>query len=346
VRAVESHLEAFETVFDQQGTDVAGLRQALAGLLDAPPEAFAFPRNTTEAMSWVAGGLDLERGGQILMTDEEHVGGRMPWEAAARRHGLEVVYVPLPVPARSADEIIERWLRAVTPRTRVAMITHVVFANGLLQPVRELCAEFRRRGIITAIDGAHPPGLLRLSLRELGCDFYCSSPHKWLLAPKGSGLFYARDEMAERLWPVIVSGGWDDTSLKAARFDHLGTRNDSLLAGFKAALDFHQALGPDRVYARIRQLGERLYAALQRIDGLTLTSPAHPSLRTALVSFTLRGWTSDEIIQELWRRGPVRVRHVAEHQLRWVRLSTHVYNTEEEVDRVAGLLADLARERR
>jgi selenocysteine lyase/cysteine desulfurase len=146
VEATEGHLEAFETVFEQRAADIAGLRAALGELLDAPADSFAFPRNTTEAMSWVAGGLDLARGGEILMTDQEHVGGQMPWEAAARRHGLTVRYVRLPVPARSAQQVHDAWMREVTPRTRVAMITHVTFSNGLIQPVRELCAEFGRRG--------------------------------------------------------------------------------------------------------------------------------------------------------------------------------------------------------
>jgi selenocysteine lyase/cysteine desulfurase len=342
VEATVRHLQAFETVFDQQGVDMDGLRGALSRLLDAPPESFAFPRNTTEAMSWVAGGLDLERGGEILLTDQEHVGGFCPFEAAARRHGLDIVKVRLPVPARSAEEVYDAWMRAVSPRTKVAMITQVIFANGLIQPVAELCAEFRRRGIVTAIDGAHPPGLLRLSLRELGCDFYCSSPHKWLLAPKGCGLFHASEEWSARLWPVVVSGGWDDVALKAARFDHLGTRNDSLLAGFKAAMDYHEQLGPDRVYGRIRELGERLYAGLARIGGVELKSPTDSRLRSALISFTVRGWETPALIQELWRRGQVRVRHVAEHELNWVRLSTHVYNTPQEVDTVVGLVREIA----
>ena len=342
VEATVRHLQAFETVFDQQGVDMDGLRGALSRLLDAPPESFAFPRNTTEAMSWVAGGLDLERGGEILLTDQEHVGGYCPWEAAARRHGLDLVKVRLPVPARSADEVFDAWMRAVTPRTKVAMITHVVFSNGLRQPVNELCAEFRRRGIVTAIDGAHPPGLLRFSLADMGCDFYCSSPHKWLLAPKGCGLFHASEEWSQRLWPTIVSGGWDDVSLKAARFDHLGTRNDSLLAGFKAAMDYHEQLGPDRVYVRIRELSERLYAGLSGIGGVDLKSATNPQLRSGLIAFTVRGWETPALIQELWRRGPVRVRHVAEHELNWVRLSTHIYNTTQEVDTVVGLVRELA----
>jgi isopenicillin-N epimerase len=346
VEAVIRHMQAFETVFDAQGVDLAALRTAVGSLLGAPPHSFAFTRNTTEAMNWVAAGLELEPGTEVLMTDHEHVGGRCPWEMNARRGRWTISRVPLPVPARSADEVMERWSRAITSRTRVAMISHVTFTNGLIQPVKDLCAMFRRQGIITVIDGAHPPGMLRTDLTDLGCDFYCSSPHKWLLAPKGTGLLYISEPWLDRLWPTIASGGWDDLAAKGERFDRVGTRNDSLLAGFKAALEFHESIGRDRVERRVRELGDRLYDGLVRLDGVEMKSPSDRRIRAPLVSFTVRGWNTDQLIQELWRRGPVRVRHVAEYDYHWVRLSTHVYNTELEVDRVIGLVRELAGERR
>ena len=346
VEAVVRHMTAFETVFDAQGVDLSALRTAVGSLLGAPPSSFAFTRNTTEAMSWVANGLDLEPGSEILMTDHEHVGGRCPWEMNARRASWTITRVPLPVPARSAQEVFDRWERAITHRARVAMISHVTFTNGLIQPVKELCAMFRRQGIITVVDGAHPPGMLRMALTDLGCDFYCTSPHKWLLAPKGSGLLYISEPWLDRLWPTIASGGWDDLAAKGERFDRMGTRNDSLLAGFKAAVEFHESIGRERVERRVRELGDRLYDELVRIDGVAMKSPSDARIRAPLVSFTVRGWTTQDLIQELWRRGPVRVRHVAEYDYHWVRLSTHVYNSEQEVDRVAGLVQELARERR
>jgi selenocysteine lyase/cysteine desulfurase len=222
------------------------------------------------------------------------------------------------------------------------MISHVLFTNGLIQPVKELCALARDRGIITAIDGAHPPGMLRINLVDLGCDFYASSPHKWLLAPKGSGLLYVSEPWLDRLWPTIVSGGWDSLADKAVRFDRKGTVNDSLYAGFQAAVDFHNLMGPERVERRIRWLGDRLYEGLSRVNGVVLKSPTDPAIRAPMISFTVNGWTTDDLIKALWDRAMVRVRHVAEYDYHWVRLSTHVYTTPEEVDRVVALVGELA----
>ena len=340
--AVVKHMTAFETVFEAEGVDVEALRRSVGSLLGAPPQTLAFTRNTTESMSWIAGGLDLAAGDEILMTTHEHVGGMCPWQAAAKRHDLVLTQIPLPVPPASDAGIVETWRRAIGPKTRVMMISHVLFTNGLIQPVRELCALARERGIVTAIDGAHPPGMLRMSLTDLGCDFYASSPHKWLLAPKGSGLLYVSEAWLDRLWPTIVSGGWDALADKAVRFDRKGTINESLLAGFQAAVDFHNLVGPERVERRIRWLGDRLYDGLSRVPGVDLKSATDSALRAPMISFTVRGWTTDDLIKALWERGTVRVRHVAEYDYHWVRLSTHVYNTPDEVDRVVALVGELA----
>jgi len=346
VDAVVEHLRAFETVFEARGVDVPALRRGVGTLVGAPPQTIVFTRNTTESMNYVANGLELSPGEEILATTHEHVGGISPWQLVARRRNLTVTQVPLPVPPRSAREVLDAWRERITPRTKVLMISHVVFSNGLIQPLRELCAMARDRGIITAVDGAHGPGLLQLDLAASGCDFYCASPHKWLLAPKGSGLLYIAEPWLDRLWPTIASGGWDDLPAKGERFDRKGTINESLLAGFRAAVDFHDVIGHERIWGRCKELSERLYAGLSRIQGVDLKSPTDETLRAPMISFTVAGWTSDDFIRALWERGPVRVRHVAEYDYHWVRMSTHVYNTPQEVDRVVGIVEELARQRR
>ena len=346
VDAVVQHLTAFETVFEARAFDGAALRRSTAGLVGAPPQTLVFTRNTTESMNYVANGLDLGPGDEILMTTHEHVGGMCPWQLVARRRNLTVTQFPLPVPPQSARQVVDAWRERITPRTRVMMISHILFTNGLIQPLRELCALARERGIVTAVDGAHGPGLLPLDLAASGCDFYCASPHKWLLAPKGSGLLYIAEPWLDRLWPTIASGGWDDLSIKGERFDHKGTLNESLLAGFQAAVDFNGVIGQERIWTRCKELSERLYAGLSRIQGVQLKSATVTDLRAPLVSFAVRGWLTPDLIRALWDRGTVRVRHVAEYDYGWVRMSTHVYNTPQEVDRVVEIVAALAREPR
>ena len=344
--AVVQHMTAFETVFDARGVDGAALRRSVAALVGAPPPTLVFTRNTTEAMNYVANGLDLSPGDEILATTHEHVGGISPWQLVARRRNLTLTQFPLPVPPRSGRQIVDAWRERITPRTKVMMISHILFSNGLIQPLRELCALARERGIITAVDGAHGPGLLQLELAASGCDFYCASPHKWLLAPKGSGLLYIAEPWLDRLWPTIASGGWDDLAAKGERFDRKGTLNESLLAGYQAAVDFHEVIGHDRIWGRCKELSERLYAGLSRVQGVALKSATDEGIRAPLISFTVAGWETPDLIRALWDRGTVRVRHVAEYDYHWVRMSTHVYNTPQQVDRVLGIVEELARQRR
>jgi len=344
--AVVQHMTAFETVFDARAFDGAALRRSVGSLVGAPPETLVFTRNTTESMNYVANGLDLSPGDEILTTNHEHVGGLCPWQMVARRRNLTVTQFPMPTPTRSTRQLVDAWRERMTSRTKVLMISHIHFSNGLVEPMRELCALARERGIITAVDGAHGPGMIPLDLVGMGCDFYCASPHKWLLAPKGSGLLYISEAWLDRLWPTIASGGWDDLAARGQRFDRKGTLNESLLVGFQAAVDFHDLIGRDQVWRRCKELSERLYAGLARIQGVELRSPTDEALRGPLVSFTVAGWDTNDLIRSLWERGPVRVRHVAEYDYHWVRMSTHVYNSLQEVDRVVGLVAELAQQRR
>jgi selenocysteine lyase/cysteine desulfurase len=340
--ALVGNLTAFETVFHQQPLDLPALRSELSALVGAPPHTLVFTRNTTEGMNIVAHGLELAAGDEILTTTHEHVGGRCCWEAVARRHGLGLVTFTPPVPAESEEGLLGAWQAAVTPRTRVLSVSHVFFTTGAIQPVARLCAWARQRGLITVLDGAHPPGMLATNLQAIDCDFFASSPHKWLLAPKGSGFLYISERWLDRLWPLVASGGWDDLALKADRFDHVGTRNDSLLVGFRAALAFHRAIGTERVERRIRGLATRLDAGLRTLRGVHVRSPASPVMRSALVSFEIEGIPAKEVIRQLWEKGPVRVRHVSENGLDYVRLSTHIYNTPDEVDRVVGMIGEIA----
>lgn len=193
VEAVDEHTRRVAETFPP-GVDWDALKSRLGGFVDCDSAGLVFPRNTTEGMSFVANGLDWKPGDEILTTDHEHIGGLCCWQLVAARYGLTLRQLPLPVPPRSADELIGVFERALSPRTRLVSFSHVNFTNGVVMPAREIVALCRRRDVLAAVDGAHPPGLMRVHIREIDPDFYASSPHKWLLAPQGTGFLYLRDE--------------------------------------------------------------------------------------------------------------------------------------------------------
>lgn len=315
------------------------IRTRLARLLDADPAGFAFPRNTTEGMSWVAQGLELRPGDEVVTTDHEHIGGLCCWQLLAARRGIRLRVVSLPDPAAGPEETIRRVRAALSPRTRVLSISHVLFTNGAVMPVAELARECRERGIVSVVDGAHPPGLVPVSLRRIDADFYASSAHKWLLAPQGTGLLYIREEWRTRLWPSVASGDWDNLALGARRLDHVGTLDESRFAGLEAALAFHEEIGPERVYARIRSLRERLAQQLVALPGVRLVSPARDLPVAGMVAFRVDGMDALGLQQHLARAANVRSRVIGEYGRGWMRLAPHIYNAPEELDRVVELIA-------
>ncbi len=341
VDAVLEHTRRVAQTFPP-GVGWDDLKAAVAGLLGGDPEGFVFPRNTTEAMSFVAHGLELEAGDEVVSTDHEHVGGLEPWKLVTRRRGAALRIARLPVPAASAGELADAVWAAVGPRTRVLSVSHATFTTGTVLPVGELARRCLEGGIVLVVDGAHPPGMLRLELATLGGDFYASSPHKWLLAPQGTGLLYVSEAWRRAIWPTIASGGWDDPALGAHRLNHMGTIDESRLAGLLAAVEFLRAVGMERVEARVRHLRGRLESGIRAIPGVEVVTPEPEELKAGMVAFRMDGVESIPLQRYLSRRANVRTRVIGEYDYGWMRLSTHVYNTPDEVDLVVGLLAEAA----
>ena len=342
VDAVAEHARRVASTYPP-GVNWDDLKTSVGTFLGAEPEGLVFPRNTTEAMSFVAQGLELEPGAEILTSDHEHIGGLCPWQLVSQRGGLKLRTFSLPVPPRSSGELLEVIEGAISRETRVLSLSHVTFTTGALLPVEEVARSCRERGIIFVVDGAHPPGMLALDLSSWRPDFYASSPHKWLLAPQGSGLLYIDEEWRTRLWPTLASGGWDDLDLGAQRFNHLGTFDESRMVGLLAAVEFLDTLGMTRVEARIRYLRRRLEEALRSMPGVEVKSPAQEELSTGMVSFAMEGVDSLALQRHLARVAAVRTRVISEYDYGWMRLSTHVYNLPGELDRVVELLDDVRR---
>jgi isopenicillin-N epimerase len=294
------------------------LRDALAAFLHCKRDELALVRNATEGNNVVCNGLDLKAGDEVLLTDQEHPGGRCCWEQKAARFGIKLNFVALPKPPASIDELVERFARALTPRTRVVAFSHITTVTGLVLPVKEICREARRRDVLTHVDGAHAIGQIPLDMHDLGCDFYVTSPHKWLLAPKGTGTLYVREELLERLWVNIASADWRNYERKAYRFSNIGTSNLSVVVGLRAALAFFETIGPDRIYKRIHDLAGRVRQALGTHPQLRLANASAEPFYAGMVSFEPVQGSLQRVLDEFKARnirtagGPERIR-VATH---------------------------------
>jgi isopenicillin-N epimerase len=293
LRAMIDHLLSAESFREpdypwfgyEENRALRDLRDTLAGFLHCRRDELALVRNATEGNNIVCNGLDLKPSDEVLLTDQEHSGGRCCWEQKAARFGIKLNFVILPRPPSSPDDIVERFTKALTPRTRLAFFSHITTATGLVLPVKEICRVAKQRGILTHVDGAHSIGQIPIDLHDLDCDFYTTSPHKWLLAPKGTGTLYIREELLKRLWVTIASSDWHNYERKAYRFSNFGTSNLSVMVGLKAALEFFRGIGPERIYGRIHKLAGLVRARVQSHSQLRLANASADCFFAGLVSF-------------------------------------------------------------
>jgi len=265
----------------------------------------------------------------VLMTDQEHPGGEQPWQLKAKRYGIVVKKVTLPKPVASPDEVLNRFNDAITSRTRVIFFSHITTVTGVVLPAKELCGLARSKGVLSAVDGAHVPGMMRLNVHEIGCDMYSASPHKWLQATKGSGFLYVRDEVIDRLWGTVVTEGWDDPKIRAERFQRIGSSNVPALCGMRASITMANAIGLDRIEARHRELGDYMLAGMMKRGAESWTSP-DPKMRCAIVTVNVPPLQRLPLEMWLWKTKKIRIRGGDPYKLR---LSTPYYLSKKDIDR-------------
>ncbi|HEX6738542.1 MAG TPA: aminotransferase class V-fold PLP-dependent enzyme, partial [Vicinamibacteria bacterium] len=284
-------------------------------------------------------GLDLAAGDEVVSTDQEHVGGICPWRLRAKRHGVVVKELPLlPALAGGPEAVVKLFADAFTPRTRVLVASHVTSSLGIRLPVRELSALARERGALSVIDGAQTVGQFRVDVKELGCDAYVASPHKWLLAPKGTGFLYLRRATQERVWTTLASTFFDDREQGSFRFMQYGTGSIPLVEGLMAALRFVNGLGLERIERWDAALTRQLREGLARIPAVRLSSAADPRLASALTTFRVQGVSALALQDALWAR---RVRVRSQGDEKGVRLSAHIYMTPADIDTVLQVVGSL-----
>ena len=327
-----------EQYFTGYNPEVA-VRTKLAKLINADISEVALTQNATFGMNFIANGLSLGVGDEVIVDEGAHPGGRCGWELRDKRYGANVKFVRIPMTPAQPAELIELYEKASTPQTRVWAIPHLTSGTGIRFPVEEMCRRARERGILSVIDGAQTLGHLAIDVRAMGCDVYFSSPHKWLLAPKGTGILYIRREVLPRVWPTLASTEWDNHTVGAYRLMQYGTGNLSLLVGLERAVDFHVELQPRRVEERILGLADRLRAGLQQIPRVVIQSPTHPELRSATTVWRIDGMTGEALQDALWERARVRVRSMSGG----VRQCCHIYNLEPEIERTLDTVRRLTR---
>ena len=314
------------------------VRAKTAALVNAEPEDIVLTTSATQGMFLIAQGLKFTHGDHVLTTDHEHPGGRLGWDWAARRYHIEVDAIPIAPDETDPRAIVERFADRILPRTRVISISHVLYTTGVKLPVAELCAMAREHGCKVVVDGAQGPGAMPVDVKALGCHAYASSGHKWLLGPKGTGFLYISPEMSSALDALPIADGRSPGS------NSTGIVNIAGLRGLGAAIDYVQALGPDRIAAHNAALRGELHDELSRFNQVSIPAPADGPLTSANLAFCLAdGADLAAIRRNLVMKHKIYIRTVELAGFTGLRASLHAYNGSEDIARlVEGLRAELA----
>lgn len=321
-------------------------RSRLARFLGVTPDELVFTRNATEGTNLVTTGVAWRPGDEVLLSDEEHPSMELPWHYLQQQGRIRLRRFPVSLVPEQTLAAVEA---ALTPRTRLVATSHVFCHSGNRAPAAALAALCRRRGVLLHLDGAQAVGQFPLDLAAIGADFYTGNCHKWLLGPKGTGFLYLRPGAEAALTPCHVGAGsaaqftpTEGLTLRESghRFEY-GTRDFARFAALEPLLDWWDAAGLESAEGHMQQLTGYLKERLREVPGLVLHTPDAWADSSAMTTFSLPGRSTNEIVSTLWDRHRVMTRPVSDWEA--VRISTAVYNTREEIDRLTGILRDLDR---
>ncbi len=313
---------------------IESVRRDLARDFGCDPDEMAITRNASEAMETMIFGIDLKPGDEVLLTNQNY--GRMitSWEQRARREGIVVRQISFDVPPPSMSYLVRQFEAALTPRTRVIEVTHITNLTGQIMPVRELVELARPRGIEVFVDGAHAYAHFPFKRDDLGCDYYGTSLHKWLLAPIGTGFLYVRKEKQRGLWPLMAAGPELDDNVR--KYEEIGTHPAANHNAISAALAFHRGIGAGRKAARLRLLrdrwAKRLAAASDRVHLLTHLDDRNSG---AIALFNVDGIESGALGNWLMAKHRIVTTPIAHKEYSGLRITPNVYTTLDEVDTFA-----------
>ena len=316
------------------------VRKKVASLLQVSKEEIALIHNTTEGMNLIARSFDLKKGDEIILANHEHASGTIPWQVWQASKGIKLVRPKLPIIPADPMELVEVYRKAITRRTKIISMCHIVNTNGMMLPVKAVSQMAREKGILVAVDGAQSAGMVDINLDELGCDFYAASSHKWLFSPKGVGILFARKESQAHLKPLIVARGYKNRSIR--RLENYNTRNLPEVLGLGAAVDFINEIGIKNIHQRTMDLKHYFRSKLEGQSNLIIKTPAGDNLSGGIQVVEVAGKRAAKVKQELIDQHQIDCRSMSGFDLNAVRLSFAIYNTKADVDRLVAALQKIA----
>lgn len=323
----------------EKADDMLRVRRELADLAGCPVEELTITRNTTESMATVIHGLDLEQGDEAVMTSQDYGSMLEEFRQQARRRGIRAVEIPLPLLPRDDDEVVGAYERAITPRTRILLLTHMINVTGQILPAAKICAMAHQYGVEVLIDAAHSFAHFVYAIPELGGDYFGASLHKWLCTPIGAGILQIRREKIRKVWPLFGETSVPDDDIR--KFERYGTTPMWTVRAISDAIRFHRMIGPARKEARLRYLREYWTSRVRGVPRVELNTP-EAERACAIGNVGIRGRTPAEVADRLFDRYRIFTVAIDMEAVRGVRVTPHVYTRVSDLDALVAAIREMA----
>jgi len=343
-RVREVNYEASYYLRTKQVPDKTAARDKLAAMAGCSPGELCITRNTTESLDTVISGYDWKAGDEAVMSEQDYGHMLAHFRLQARRFGMVNKLVSIPVDPKSDDEVVQVYANAITPRTRLILVPHMVNITGHILPVRKIADMAHAKGVDVLVDGAHAFAHIDYKIPDLGGDYYGASLHKWLGCPLGTGILYVRREKIPTLWPIF--GDWRMTEdADIMKLNHTGTHPVHTDLAITSAIAFHDAIGSKRKEARLRYLQNYWTNKVRGVPNIVLYTPTDPARSCAIANVGIKGMDAMELAKSLLEQDKIFTVGVesASAGVHGVRVTPHVFIQPKELDKLVAALTRYAR---
>ena len=311
---------------------VEDVRKEIARQWGADPECVAITRNASESLQIAQFGLDMKPGDEVLLTSQDYPRMITTWQQRERRDGIKLVQVDFPVPVQDPQDLVKLYEQHITPRTKVIHVSQVIFMTGQIFPIKEICALARSRGITSIVDGAHGFAHVPFQIPDVDPDFYGTSLHKWLSAPIGTGMLYVRKDRIARHWALMAAPPSMDDNIR--KFEEIGTHPAAVHNGILQALAFHDKIGAERKFARMRYIKQRWADRLSQLPSARMTVRLEPFNSGAFGTIGFEGVDPGTLTKELMEKYNIFTVGITgpNKQFTGIRVGPNIYTSPEEID--------------
>ena len=319
------------TMWQMLAPQAETIRSGLAELFGCDADEIAITRNASESLQILLFGIDLRAGDEVIATTQDYPRMLAALRQRELREGPRLRLARIPLAPGDTGEIVAAIEAAITPKTRCILISHQINITGQIMPVREICDMARSRGLETIVDGAHSFAQLDFKRDDLQCDYFGSSLHKWLYAPKGAGLLYVRKDKIRDVWPLMVSVEKNKDDIR--KFEEVGTHSSATRLSIGEALMFHDTIGAKRKEERLRYLSGYWMNRIKQLPGVSFNTSFDPDQFCAIANFSIEGSDPNEIAEYLMSKHRIITAPIMHKEFSGVRITPNIFTKPRELDR-------------